>query len=61
MKNSKYDSEITYTSVSENGTDRKRFLEDVEKLEKIIEKYSSLIEEEDKSEISILVNKFKQI
>jgi hypothetical protein len=61
VKNSKYDSEITYTSVSENGTDRKRFLEDVEKLEKIIEKYSSLIEEEDKSEISILVNKFKQI
>ncbi len=61
MKLSKYDSEITYTSVSENGTDKKRFLEDVEKLEKILEKYSSLIEEEDKSEISILVNKFKQI
>jgi hypothetical protein len=61
VKLSKYDSEITYTSVSENGTDKKRFLEDVEKLEKILEKYSSLIEEEDKSEISILVNKFKQI
>ena len=61
LKHAKYDSEITNNTVTDSGIEKKSFLEDIEKLERILEKYSSMIQEEDKNEIAILVNKFKLI
>lgn len=60
-KNHKYDTEVTYTSNSELGYDRKRVVEDIEKLDTIFQKYISLFDENDRNEVTILVNNLKQL